>query len=130
MLKFNLEPMGDRLLVVMYSEPKKTDLILPEGSQGPQHLGPQHFFKVVGIGTGDFVQKNYKIDDFVLIRSGTPIPTFKLGKDMIDTGMVEAHTVLSKVDIIEGEIIPQMAGEMISREQIESLTKPKFHEPD
>ncbi len=127
MIKFELDPIGDRLLVEMYGEKQLSNLILPDSEK--QHVGRQRFFKVVGVGSGDYVQKTYKKGDLLLLVQGTQIATMKLGKDMVVTGLIEAHRVMSKATILEGEIFPIGEQEVLTPEQVDALSHP-IHEPN
>ncbi|MBC8551499.1 MAG: hypothetical protein H8D23_17780 [Candidatus Brocadiales bacterium] len=127
MIKFELDPVGDRLLVEMWAEKKSTKLILLDKDK--KGSGRQSFFKVVGIGSGDFVQDNYQVDDLLMLNPGTQLPTFELGKDMRTTALIEAHMVWSKVRIIEGEIFAVGHEEVLTPEQADALAHP-LHEPN
>jgi len=121
MIKFNLNPLGEKVLGVLYAEKKKSALILPDGVIDSG--SPQRFMKVVGIGTGDLVNGQFKVGDFFMVKQGTPIPFMPLGKDLEQTGIIEYHTILSKVEILEGDLEPVGMENKITPEEVAHLSK-------
>lgn len=125
-VKYNLNPpTGERLLGVMYSEKKKSDIILPGETAKTKR---QYFTKIVAIGDGEQSNKYYKVGDFVLMRQGAEVPVLNLGLKETPTMLIEFHQILSKVEILEGEVFPlETEEETITPEQVKSINK-KMHE--
>jgi co-chaperonin GroES (HSP10) len=125
-VKYTLNPLtGERLLGVVYSERKKSGIILPGEIAKKKN---KNFMKIVAIGDGEQSNKYYKVGDFVLIRQGAEVPMMELGLKDTPTMLIEFHQILSKVEILEGEVFPlEFEEETITPEQVKSINR-KIHE--